>query len=107
MNIDFFLSYKQKVGGSTPSTPTEASQKCEAFLLYRFLKMIKQLIGSWLSWFRACRFYIRRVGGSTPSTPTKASQRYEAFLLVEALPVKVLVIIGIHIRWSQFLINPA
>jgi len=27
--------------------------------------------------------------------------------LVEALPVKVLVIIGIHIRWSQFLINPA
>ena len=27
-----FRSYKQRVGGSNPSTPTKTSLKCEAFL---------------------------------------------------------------------------
>ena len=32
MNKEFYPSYKQRVGGSTPSTPTRALQKCKAFL---------------------------------------------------------------------------
>ena len=65
------LPYKQRVGGSNPSTPTRVFEKSKTFFVSKNLHLLyKQRVGA-----------VRRLA-SNPSTPTKASEKSEAFLCI-------------------------
>ena len=66
------LPYKQRVGGSNPSTPTKFSQ----FLVRKVLRAFSSAGSEHLP-------YKQRVGGSNPSTPTTASDNIGCFFVLQ------------------------